>query len=215
MFDSGLLQNYLFQYKNLSLEGLGTLRLKTVAAELDFPNKLLQAPSAELVFAPQEQSAAHLYQWLAREFNSSPFDARDQVQQFTSQILNELRLKKQFVWPVLGTFRQEEDGAIVFNASWKPVAIATPVVAERVIRTGASHTIRVGEDLRTNSEMEELITSLNRKPRKLWWVAALTLLLVAIAIIVVFVSDHASYWLRQSNYHPVDVKETPQQYRKS
>ena len=215
MFDSGLLQNYLFQYKNLSLEGLGTLRLKAVAATLDFPNKLVHPPSAELVFTPQEQSAAHLYQWLARELAISPFEAQDQVQQFTRMAGNDLREKQQFEWPTLGTFLQEAGGGIQFNPSWKPLAVAMPIKAERVIRSGASHTIRVGEEVHTNAEMEEIITSLNQKPRKLWWVAALVLLLMAVGIMVVFVTDHASYWLRQSNYHPVEVKEAPQQYRKS
>lgn len=213
MLDSVLLQKYLFQYKNLVLEGMGTIRIKPVGALLDFPNRQLHAPAVELVFSTQEQSAAHLYHWLAKELQCSPFDAREQVHQLTNRFQADLSKHQQAMWPFLGSFERNADGSIGFSSLWKPVS-AVPVEAERVIRSGASHTIRVGEEMRTNAEMEQLIQTRNRSTRAYWWVAALVLFFVSVAAIIVFVSDHKMHWLRQSNYHPIEVKDAPLQYKK-
>jgi hypothetical protein len=215
MTDSQLLQKYLFLYKSIPLEGLGTLYFQPAGAQLDFPNRQLNPPKAELFFSQQVQPASHLYLWMAGELKTTPFEARDLVQQFTGSILTRLKKQNKVDWPLLGTFQKEANDTLQFTSDWMPVAVAAPVKAERVIRSGASHSIRVGEDIRTNVEMEELITSLNKKTRTYWWMAALLLFLAAAAAIVVFVRTHKEHWYRQSNYHLIETKDAPLPYKKA
>ena len=91
--------------------------------------------------------------------------------------------------------------------------VTEPVKAEKVIRKNAEHFVRVGEDEKTNTEMEELLFGNQKKTYKSFWFIALALLLIGIVAIWYHQSTNANSGMKQGNGRKLNVIEKPAPYK--
>ena len=73
---------------------------------------------------------------------------------------------------------------IKYNAGNSPLPV---IPVERVIRREDTHTIRVGEEERTNKHMEELLAQPETAKKSYWWVYLIIAVLV-IAVIILLIT---------------------------
>ncbi len=167
------LYEYFLLHKQLSIPGIGSLRLSQKPAETDFPNKQVTAPSYSVNMSfPAGVPASHFYKWLGEilgisdreaviRFNDFAFDMRRQI--INGSVIN---------WDGIGTFSKGLAGEIKFAPALTDVMPEKPVAANKVLREKADHMVRVGEEERSAEEMSELLAQSGKK-QSLWWAWAL------------------------------------------
>lgn len=210
-----LIQKYLSAHRKVELEGWGVLEVKTNASQLDFTNRQLNAPYFSLQFRSGTGNSDSFLKWLSKEKNISIEEAAAEIKNFISQFLSVLQEKKKIDWNGWGIFYRNTEGKIKFQSILTTLVTAGPVTAERVIRKGAEHQVRVGEDQKTNTEMELLLAGLDTKPGNKWWVPALIILFFSIGLAWYFSTLHKTLWTSQGNYRQIILKDAPSQYQEA
>ncbi|MGZ8553673.1 MAG: hypothetical protein ACXWV8_09730, partial [Chitinophagaceae bacterium] len=112
-------------------------------------------------------------------------------------------------WNGIGTLSKGMAGEIRFEASLKDMKAGKPVPAIKVLREHAEHSIRVGEQEKTSSEMIEMLAPIGARKSK-WWVIALIAGLLAFIFVAVYFSSkgiNASSAANQQKLTP--EKEAP------
>jgi nucleoid DNA-binding protein len=208
-----LIQKYLSAHRRVELEGWGILELKPLSAQLDFPNRILNPPYYTLQFFSEASGSELFLKWLSNEKNISIEEASSQLKEFISQFLSVLQTKKKIDWNGWGIFFRTTDGKTKFQSILTTVVSPSSVKAERIIRKGAEHQVRVGEDQKTNTEMELLLAETNSLPQQKWWIAACMILLLGAVLTWYFSSAHRLQWKQQSNYRQIEPSPTPEQYK--
>ena len=88
----------------------------------------------------------------------------------------------------IGNFVVDGEGNISFNSVELPKEFMQPVVAERVIRLDAEHSILVGDKETTNIAMTEYLNEETPKKDR-WWIWAIVLGAVAVSLILLYAAD--------------------------
>lgn len=186
-----LLYQFLIQHKKLSLPGVGSLMVLRKPAESDFVNKLILPPSFSLQFDKSHDTPSKkLFTWLAGLLNCTEDEAIKKVNDFCIDFKESINLHKQVQWNEVGTFYEGDNGRINFEPSAKKLIFEKEVVAEKVMRTNAQHTMRVGELEKTSSEMTALLSHHEKIKKSNWWVWPLVLSIVLITFIGWYFSSH-------------------------
>jgi nucleoid DNA-binding protein len=207
-----VLRKYLANQQQISIKGVGTISVEQLPARVDFPNQLLYPPETILHFSKLAHHDEAFCRWLSRELQVSEIQAVNDYQSFADEMLKELNENKKMSWNGVGEFVKSENGLINFNPAIQNTSVAKPIAAKKIIRQGAEHYIRVGEDERTNTEMQEILLGDEKKLYKSWWLAAVILLLTALIIIVVYLSNVKNKNLH-SNQNKPTVSESPTLYK--
>ena len=183
------LYQFLLLQKQLHVPGIGTLLLERKPATIDFPNKKIDPPVYLVVFEPLTGSPSKkLFAWLSQVLHISNQEAVIRFNEFASG------LKKQLVdgdiinWNGVGTISKGLGADVKFTAA-DPLALESPVPAEKVIRDKAEHMVRVGEEERTSVEMTEMLNRQEVK-KSYWWVVAAATALVAVMFTGWYFSEH-------------------------
>jgi hypothetical protein len=168
--------NTLYQFlifnKQLSLPGIGTIHLKKTSSELDFGNKLFTSPvyNFRLEVGPDVPSKK-LFAWLSKVLNISEAEAVRKLNDFSVEIKNKLSTSGQASWEHVGLLRRDERGSIILESTDHHLECELPIMAEKVIREKAEHTVLVGETERSVAEMEELLGETEVKKDHYWEIA--------------------------------------------
>jgi hypothetical protein len=203
------IQKYLIQHQQLSIADWGTMQLVKESAQVDFTNRKIHAPSSKLFFQEPRVVDNSFEKWLADELNISHQDALASIQSFVKSFKLSVS-NGTLIWNGWGSFEKCNNN-IIFKSAFE-VNPGT-VNAERVIRKGAEHQIRVGEEERTNTEMGEWLQGTETQKKYLWWIAALILSVFGIILAVLFANNHNIQWKNYSNYHQLQPKEPPTLYK--
>ncbi len=103
-------------------------------------------------------------------------------------------------------------GEIRFDPALKDMKTGTPVPAVKVIRGNVEHTMRVGEQEKTSSEMIELLgSSAGRKTN--WWGIALIVGLLAFIFIALYLSSNGVNTSSTGNQQKITPNEGPATYK--
>ncbi len=204
-----LIQQYVLTYKKISIEGWGTLQLNFYPASVDFLNKRICPPVAHLIYSETSEQDNRFVNWLSQEMNISIAEAAESLKQFADVFKTTIAAKK-IVWTGWGSFEYINN-----SISFTPSAglSAQPIAANRVIRKGEEHNIRVGEEERTNTQMEEFLHDSPAKKKYAWWMGGLILLVFGIILAVLFAYKHNIQWKKYTNYHQLQPKEPPVLYK--
>lgn len=193
----GPLQEYLVQYRQLYLPGIGTLRLEQAAAELDFGNKEIIAPRQTIqLLAGAQQQERRLFSWLAAIAETSERDAVIRFNDFIYAFRERIQKGERVDWTGIGQFTKGLAGEIRFETAVKNVPLGQPVTAKKVLREHSAHMVRVGEDHRTAAEMKEWLE--NEPEKKSWWLTTAIILAILSFIYIGYyfsmkgVSTHAA-----------------------
>ena len=182
------LAKYFSLHKRLVLPGIGLFNTSIQPAQLEFVEKTLHPPVATVLFQHDESiTDAHFISFLSKEMDTAEYEAGNRFDQFIYQLINKLQSGSYLQLPGLGVLKKNETGYSFTEADG--VAQLYPgVVAEKVIRQNAQHTIRVGEDQKTSAEMYEILHHETVKDR--WWIAAIVLGVIGVATILYYYLSH-------------------------
>jgi hypothetical protein len=205
-----LLRKYLSSgHTFISLPGLGTIASEETSARIDFPNHLLYPPGFTITYSVEQKDNHQLINWIEQEEQINADEASAQIHAIAVTLRYELNHNAKTELKGIGSFIRNEDGQLIFAADESLHAYLAPVHAGKIIRQDAEHTIRVGEDEKTNTEMQELLSAGEPKLSYKWWMGALALLVLAVVILWLFASGHAAAWRIQGNDQKINAKEMP------
>jgi nucleoid DNA-binding protein len=207
-----VLRKYLAIGQQISMKGIGTVSVEELPARIDFPNQLLHPPETILHFSRLAKHDEDFCKWLSRELQISETEAESNYHSFAEDMLKELNDNKKMKWDGVGEFVKTENGLIQFNPAIQNTVLAKPVAAKKIIRQGTEHSIRVGEEEKTNTEMQEMLFSDEKKTYNGWWLAGVLLLLIALITIIVYFSSVKNKRMHGNQNKPA-ITESPALYK--
>jgi hypothetical protein len=186
----GELYQYLILHKQLDVPGIGTFLLERKPADIDFVNKVVNPPAFTVALHHGSTTPSKkVFNWLATSLSISERDALIRFNDFALDLKNKILTGDKLQWSGVGTLSKGMAGEIRFEASMKDMKAGTPVPAVKVIREHAEHTVRVGEQQKTSSQMIEMLAPAEGK-KNYWWAVALIAGLVAFIFISLYFSSN-------------------------
>jgi len=180
-----VLNAYLFQHRSISIPGLGTIYLETFPANVDVADRTILPPVYQFRFdkyfdAPDKE----FFSFVATQRNMLDFEAIKWYNEFSFELRNRIRNENEVNWEGIGTLKKDDSGNIVFESVRATPPFMAPTPAMRVNRQDAQHTLLVGDRERTSGEMNEWLHDENMgRRRRSWWIIALVLGIIALAIL--------------------------------
>jgi len=183
------LTSYLIYSKRVCIPQVGTFELQHQPATLNFADRLIYSPVAQVIFNEHLEVPEEQLLFLSDELNTGRDEAEKALVFFGKGIKKGLA-HRPFTWNGFGELSWQNDGLVFNSFGTSPLL---PVAANKIIRENAHHGILVGE-----KEMSSSDTSYIGEQQKtarsyaviIGWVVAL----LALAFII--------YWLYISNFHP-------------
>jgi len=179
-----LLAQYLFQYRKLSIPGVGTLEMVEASPQFNVVDQLMMPPLFSCRLHPADAVPEHQLSFLSASLNKAPGETRLVLDRFGSRLRTQLS-DRAIRWTGIGTL-SSRGGHIALDADVLAPAGLQPVPAHKIIRENAAHAMLVGDRERTTVEMSD---SLRQPASKRQWtvLAAWIILLLAILAIVFFI----------------------------
>ena len=178
-----VLNAYLFQHRSISIPGLGTIYLETFSASVDVADRIILPPLYQFRFDKYFDSPdREFFAYIASQQNVLDYEAIKWYNEFSLDLRNRIRSEDKVDWEGVGILKKDEGGNIVFEPAPPNGLFLTPAPALRVNRQNAQHTLLVGDQERTNVEMNEWLLDeeeANNK-RQSWWIAVLVLAILAL-----------------------------------
>ena len=180
-----VLNAYLFQHRSISIPGLGTIYMETLPASVDVADRTILPPHYHFRFdkyfdAPDRE----FFAYLASQRNILDFEAIRWYNEFSSQLRNRIRSEELVNWEGVGILKKDETGNMLFESATADNLFMAPTPAMRVNRQNESHTLLVGDQEKTNFEMNEWLSEeAAGKKRGSWWIMALVLAILALALL--------------------------------
>ena len=180
-----VLNAYLFQHRSISIPGLGTIYLETLPANVDVADRTMLPPAYRFRFdkyfdAPDKE----FFSYIASQRDILDYEAIKWYNEFSFELRNRIRTEDQVSWDGVGILKKDPSGSVVFESVGGNTLFMVPTPAMRVNRQDAQHTLLVGDQERTNVEMNEWLHEEGAGRKKTsWWIIALVLGLVALAIL--------------------------------
>ena len=182
-----VLKKYLALYNHLDLDGIGNLNVEVIPAQIDIANRTIQPPESFIQFNKNNTQPDKIFlRFLEKELNIDETHAVKNMTNFTTQLQTNIKENNQVVFEGFGKLKKQSTDTLTFEMDEMPVYYPS-IVAERIIRKNATHTVRVGEDEKTSDEMqlalqhEEEVILEDR-----WWIPAIILGLIGIAALIYY-----------------------------
>lgn len=180
-----VLNAYLFQHRSISIPGLGSIYLETHPASVDVAERTILPPVYQFRFdkyfdAPDRE----FFSFIATQRNILDFEAIKWYNEFSFELRNRIRTEDQVDWEGVGILKKDNSGNVIFESIADNGLFMAPTPALRVNRQNAQHTLLVGDQEKTNFEMNEWLheeTSGNKKFS--WKLVALIIGLLAMVIL--------------------------------
>ncbi len=208
-----VLYRYLVKYKKIDLPGIGVLALQMQPAGVEFTDHTFLPPKYFFSFEKMEDVPPEkLFSWLAINLKITEQEAVIRFTDFIYELNRQLKEGKDIYWHGIGTLQKEFSGEIKFNADKNNLLWLEKVVAEKVIRENAEHTILVGETEKTSTEMNELLHPGEVIKRHHWWIWPLAVILAAIIFLGWYFSVNNISGASTGNNHVISPVEAPAGY---
>ncbi len=206
------LYRYFISNRSLSLPGIGTLQLDRQSARYNFSDKLMQPPAFGVSYKPVSiVKNTGLISWLAAEMQISRDDAAGKYEAFIKEFKEQLSAGNEINWNGIGTFKQNESGQLGFLPG-ESSSGQIPVTAEKLIRENAEHAVKVGEEIRTSTQMQTQLATKTKK-NKLSLLPAVLLLLASAGFIGWFLIQKGVSISSVSNQQAVTPADNNESYR--
>ena len=196
-----VLNAYLFQHRSISIPGLGTIYLETLPAAVDVADRTMQPPVYQFRFdkyfdAPDKE----FFAYLATQRNVLDYEAIKWYNEFSFDLRNRIRNEDEVSWDGVGILKNDGAGNVLFEPAATPMQFMQPTPAMRVSRQDAQHTLVVGDHERTSGEMNELLQDEPGRRRLAWWVIALILAGIGLAVLGWYFYSHGLSTGSQSKF---------------
>jgi hypothetical protein len=211
--DYALIQ-YLHRYGNLPLPGLGHLLVTTESATLSFPERKIFEPGNKISYSSVSVADKHLIEWLSGEFGIDYEKASDLHKEWATDFREKIKNGYTLIWHGVGRiYSSQKGGEPLFEGIEEVSNLHYGITAEKVIRTGKTHTVLVGETEKSSSEMEQALQPKMQKVRKYWPVIVLMLLILGFTALWYIASVYPDAWSRKGNQSQISVEESPSRFK--
>lgn len=182
-----IVKKYLALHYHLSLPGIGNFSVETVPAKINIVDRTILPSINKINFSSDNlPSEKKFYSFLSEELNVDETQAVRSFTHFVDDIKSELADKKETVLKGIGKLEQQSNDTINFYAD-DVVSYFPQLVAERVVRKNTTHTVRVGEQEKSSTEMHEtLLLKEDVVYNERWWIPAVILAVIGIAAIAYY-----------------------------
>ena len=171
---------YLVTHQQLSLPGIGTFFMEREPAVASFPNKRMAPPSYHFRLDEKEQTPPmSFYKWLSHTLSTSNHEAVTQFNDFVFDLKNKIIYGHTVIWHDLGTLQKGLNNTIKFQPK-ENIIFEEPVIAEKIIRSNATHTVKVGEQEKTSDEMNAALRPVKKERN---WLMPLAISLCVLGIL--------------------------------
>ena len=196
-----VLNAYLYQHRSISIPGLGTIYLETLPAAVDVADRTMLPPVYQFRFdkyfdAPDKE----FFAYLATQRNVLDYEAIKWYNEFSFDLRNRIRNEDQVSWDGVGILKKDGAGNVLFEPAASPMSFMQPTPAMRVNRQDAQHTLLVGDRERTSGEMNEWLQDDHGRRRLAWWVVALVLAGIGLAVLGWYFYSHGLSTGSQSKF---------------
>ncbi len=179
-----VLNAYLFQHRSISIPGLGTIYLETHPAHVDVADRTMMPPLYQFRFdkyfdAPDKE----FFSYLATQRSILDFEAIKWYNEFAHDLRNRIKGQDQVDWEGVGILKKDEAGNTIFESTGGSDLFLAATPAMRVNRQNESHILLVGDQEKTNVEMNEWLHEEAGRKKISWWVIALILGGLALAVL--------------------------------
>ena len=184
-----ILYEFLLLNKKLSLPGIGTISLYQNSAQHNIPNKQFTGRSFYFTIEPRnDKPSKKLFDWLSSSLGITEWDAIKSINDFSFDLKKKLSENGEVCWKNVGVIRRDNNGDLKLDQQNILLQSEQPVIAEKVIRAKAEHTVLVGEQEKTSAEMEEYFSGSPAKKNYSWLIAVI-LAVVAVMFIGWYFSE--------------------------
>lgn len=184
-----LLYRFLIKHKEVSLPGIGTLSLQMQPAQSEFVNRTFIPRTHLFVFEQQREiQSRKLFSWLAYVCGISEREAVIKLNDFVFDLKRQIESGKEVIWQGVGKLKRGLAGEIKFTNEPSQV-LQQPVIAGKVIRENAAHTMLVGEEETTTVEMSEFLNQSQRRFTQ-WWIIPLAIIILIIMFLGWYFSEY-------------------------
>lgn len=212
------LPNLLYRYfslsGNVSIPGLGSLSIKRIPAVNDFSSKQLLPPTQTLNFnANTSLSSGEQSKYISRLTGMNKELVDNELSLLGEDLKTRLMAERKLEWMDVGSFSVSDEGEIGFVPKTVSTDFFLPVRYSHVLRPDAEHIIKVGEEEKTNTDMEVFFEDQRANARKKkWQKAALAMILIA-SLLLVIRFMFGSFDIRASRFNPLKSITPKETYR--
>ena len=209
-----LLYRYFSLNGRVAIPGLGALSMVRVPAVIDFTAKQLFPPFQVLKFKTNSSdSTAEQSSYIARLSGMNKELVDNELKILGESLRTRLMAERKLEWMDVGSFSLSDEGEIGFIPKTVTTDFFLPVHFTHVLRPDAEHTIKVGEEEKTNTDMEVFFEDQRANAGKSkWQKAALILVLIALMLLGIRFM-FGSFELRESRYNPLKFITPKATYR--
>jgi len=209
-----LLYRYFSLSGNVSIPGLGALSLKRIPAVNDFSSKQLLPPAQVLKYSTNvNPSLGEQSDYIARLSGMSKEHVDNELKILGEELKSRLMTERKLEWMDVGSFSVSDEGEIGFVPKAVTTEFFTSVRYVHVLRPDAEHTIKVGEEEKTNIDMEVFFEDQRANAGKNKWKKA-ALVLVSIALLLLAIRFmFGSFDFLESRYNPLKFITPQPTYR--
>jgi len=206
-----LMAAYLFSNGHCPLPGIGSLQIHAGSAKIHHANKSIIGPKPEIRLVNKEENATSFLHYLIRKLNLNEQVVITMVGDFCAKI-NYLEMGEELPLANAGYFIRTKEGALRFHSAVVPVSFFPEMPLERIIQPGTIHQVRVGDTETTSDVMTEYLNEAPASKKFTWWMAALLLLSLSIALIIFYhqATSHHELW---GNSQPVKPQQPSSSYQ--
>lgn len=173
------LTSYLFQFKLLSVPGVGTFRVVTRPAQFNVVDRLMEPPAFAVELHPEADVPPHQLAYLERQTGFDGDTLHHELRRFGNAI-RERRLKGGFVWEGVGTLTEQDEVSLTTHS-------LQSLPAEKVIRQDAAHKVLIGDrQMQSDVVIEDHSPSRPASPRSVVTIVAWVLVILAVLFLVVW-----------------------------
>ena len=209
-----LLYRYFSLKGSVSIPGLGALSLKRVPAVNDFTRKQVLPPTQLFKFnANIDPSSGDQSNYIARLSGMDKEQVDNELKLMGEELKTRLMAERKLEWMDMGSFSISDEGEIGFVPKTVTTEFFAPVHYMHVLRPDAEHTIKVGEEERTNTDMEVFFEEQRANASKNKWQKAAMVLFFMAALLLTIRFMFGSFDLLDSRYNPLKFITPKATYR--
>lgn len=139
-------REYLTLTDQLPLDGIGTIRVRSVPAQLDVANRIIAPPHQEFYFdqtsSPKVQDFLN---WLSSRDNLPVTVVQQQYSTVLGHLTSHQKEHDELIWKGIGSWKRNADNSFHFSSTNESYIPLVAVKAEKVIRENVAHAVQVGE----------------------------------------------------------------------
>lgn len=209
-----MLYRYFSLNGSVSIPGLGALSFKRIPAVNDFSSRQCLPPSQVLRFnANIDSPSGEQSKYIARLAGKDRENVDSEMKLLGDALKTRLMAERKLEWMDVGSFSVSDEGEIGFVPKTLSTEFFAPVHYHHILRSDAVHTIKVGEEEKTNTDMEVFFEDQRATAaRNKWQKAAMILLLTALLLLAIrfIIGD---FDLLESRYNPLNFITPRSTYR--